>query len=145
MLLYFERMPTEYKRVNLVSDYCSRCAGFVLAQNDIYVLVLSYNHRTTPQHKYLALVSTTVETDDPHSELAPGLGLLGEIQESFLSIDDVFEPIGDGRKERVYISRSYDATTHFESTMDDVLDLYKRIFGTDLVMKTGGEAAGSSS
>lgn len=115
-------------------------------KSDIYVLVLSSNHKTTPDGKYLALVSTTVETSDPHSELAPGLALLGgDIQESFLSVDDVYEPLKDGKQERMYVSRSYDATTHFESTVDDVLDLYKRIFGTDLVMKTGAEAAGSSS
>ena len=28
-----------------------------------------------------------------------------------------------------YISKGYDATTHFESTEDDVLDLYRRITG----------------
>lgn len=115
-------------------------------KNDIYVLVLSYNHRTTPDGKYLALVSTTVETEDPHSELGPGLALLGDnILESFLTIDDVHEPISDGKKDRVYISRSYDATTHFETTVDDVLGLYKRIFGTDLVMNTTNEGASSSS
>lgn len=113
-------------------------------KNDIYVLVLSHNHRTTPEGKYLALVSTTVETDDPHAELAPGLALLGESRESFLSIDDVYEPIDDGRKDRVYVSRSYDATTHFETTVDDVFDMYKRIFGTDLVLKNGGDAASGS-
>lgn len=31
-----------------------------------------------------------------------------------------------------YISKGYDATTHFESTVDDVLDLYKRITGKDI-------------
>ena len=31
-----------------------------------------------------------------------------------------------------YISKGYDATTHFESTVDDVLDMYKRITGKDI-------------
>ncbi len=115
-------------------------------KNDIYVLVLSYNHRTTPDGKYLALVSTTVETEDPHSEIGPGLALLGDkILESFLAVDDVYEPLSDGKKDRCYISRSYDATTHFETTVDDVLGLYKRIFGMDLVMNPSGDGAGASS
>ena len=111
-------------------------------KNDIYVLVLSYNHRTTPDGKYLALVSTTVETEDPHSELGPGLALLGDkILESFLAVDDVYEPISDGKKDRCYVSRSYDATTHFETTVEDVLGLYKRIFGMDLELNPSGASA----
>lgn len=31
-----------------------------------------------------------------------------------------------------YISKGYDATTHFETTVDDVLDMYKRITGRDI-------------
>lgn len=32
---------------------------------------------------------------------------------------------------QVFISRSYDATTHFETTCDDIKDIYKRMTGTD--------------
>lgn len=31
-----------------------------------------------------------------------------------------------------YISKGYDPTTHFETTVEDVLDIYKRITGKDL-------------
>ena len=30
---------------------------------------------------------------------------------------------------QVFISKSYDATSHFETTCEDVLDLYKKITG----------------
>ncbi len=30
---------------------------------------------------------------------------------------------------QVFVSKSYDATTHFETTCDDVLDIYKRVTG----------------
>lgn len=113
-------------------------------KNDIYVLVLSDNHKTTPPGKFLALVSTTVETNVPEAELQPGVDLLGPVVESFVVVDDVFEPQSDGRADKVFISRSYDATTHFESTVDDVFSLYRRIFDKELVL-TSGEAAGSSS
>jgi Rab GDP dissociation inhibitor len=114
-------------------------------KNDIYVLVLSSNHKTTPDGRYLALVSTTVETNDPQSELAAGVGLLGPIVESFLVVEDLFEPKSDGQEDKVFVSRSYDATTHFETTVDDVFDLYKRIFAKELILTNGEEAAGSSS
>jgi len=32
----------------------------------------------------------------------------------------------------VFLSSSYDATTHFETTVDDIMAIYKRITGTDL-------------
>ena len=131
---------------------CSSCQIIIPAKqvspgrkNDIYVLVLSNNHKTTPQGKFLALVSTTVETDDPHAELAPGLALLGDIAESFVAVDDVYYPSDDGKDDQVFVSKSYDATTHFETTVDDVFDLYKRIFGKDLVLTSGAEAGGSNS
>jgi Rab GDP dissociation inhibitor len=41
-------------------------------------------------------------------------------------------PIGDGKEDAAFISCGYDATTHFETTVRDVLDMYKRITGKDL-------------
>lgn len=113
-------------------------------KNDIYVLVLSDNHKTTPAGKFLALVSTTVETANPEAEVQPGVALLGNVVQSFVVVDDLYEPSTDGRKDKVFVSRSYDATTHFESTVDDVFDLYKRIYDKELVL-SNGEAGPSSS
>ncbi|CAN8062207.1 unnamed protein product [Agarophyton chilense] len=108
-------------------------------KSDIYVLVLSFNHRTTPEGMYLGLVSTTVETDSPEEELRPGVELLDNVIESFVSVDDVYEPKESGKRDQCFITKSYDATTHFETTVDDVFDVYRRIFGTDLVLTSGPE------
>lgn len=113
-------------------------------KSDIYVLVLSNNHKTTPEGRYLALVSTTVETSNPENELTQGVELLGPILESFVTVEDMYEPIDDGTRDQAFISRSYDATTHFETTVDDVFDLYKRIHGKDLVLGSGSAAASGS-
>ena len=53
--------------------------------------------------KYLAMVSTTVETSNPEEELRPALDLLGEIDEKFLFVTDLFEPIGEGNTSKVCI------------------------------------------
>lgn len=55
--------------------------------------------------------------------------MLGHIEEKFIEVVDTYEPVGDGSVDKCYISKSYDATSHFESTMDDVLDMYFRITG----------------
>jgi len=107
----------------------------VKRRSDIYIGCISFAHNVVPKGKYVAIVSTTVETSDPVKELKPALDLLGPIAEQFVSVVDTFDPVEDGKKDKAFISKSYDATSHFETTCQDVLDLYKRITGKDLVLK----------
>jgi len=104
-------------------------------KNDIYIGLISHAHNVAAKGKYIAICSTTVETQDPKSELAPAFKLLGNIIETFINVVDTFEPVEDGRKDKVFITTSYDATSHFETTVQDVLDVYKRLTGESLVMK----------
>jgi Rab GDP dissociation inhibitor len=78
---------------------------------------------------YLAMVSTNVETSNPEEELSPGLAILGKIEQKFVSVHDIFEPTDNGLESRVFVSKSYDATTHFETTCDDVVDIFQRVTG----------------
>lgn len=98
-------------------------------RSDIYVFCCSYAHNVAPRDKWLAFVSTTVETADPASELAAGLQLLGKIDEKFVEVVDVHEPLESGQRDGCFISRGYDATSHFETEIEDVLDMYLRITG----------------
>ena len=41
-------------------------------KNDMYVFCCSYAHSVCAKDKWIAFVSTTVETADPERELAPG-------------------------------------------------------------------------
>ena len=41
----------------------------------------------------------------------------------------VYEPLDDGAKDNIFLSKSYDATSHFETTTDDVKDIYRRVTG----------------
>mmetsp|Transcript_28740 Transcript_28740/g.72271 ORF Transcript_28740/g.72271 Transcript_28740/m.72271 type:complete len:439 (-) Transcript_28740:37-1353(-) len=104
----------------------------VKRNSDIYVFMVSAAHCVVPKGKFVATVSTTVETSDPEKELQPGLDLLGPIVDKFVAVSDVFEPTNDPTKDGVYITTSYDPTSHFETTCLDVLELYKRIRGKDL-------------
>ncbi|GBF90185.1 guanosine nucleotide diphosphate dissociation inhibitor [Raphidocelis subcapitata] len=97
--------------------------------SDMYVFCCSYAHNVAANNKWLAFVSTTVETANPEAELAPGLALLGHIDEKFVTVSDVHAPLDDGSRDKCYISTGYDPTTHFETTVEDVLSLYRRITG----------------
>lgn len=72
---------------------------------------------------------------NPEREILPALALLGPIAEKFVTISDLSEPLDDGQSNHVYISKSYDASSHFETVYHDVVDMYKRITGKDLVLK----------
>lgn len=48
---------------------------------DIYVSLVSYTHQVAAKGWFVAMVSTTVETDNPEAEIAPGLNLLGPIKQ----------------------------------------------------------------
>lgn len=100
-------------------------------RSDIYVSCVSSTHNVTAKGFYLVLVATTVETSDPESELQPGLELLGAIREKFVAVSDLYEPKDDGTSSQVFVSTSYDATSHFETTCDDVLDIFRRATGAD--------------
>jgi Rab GDP dissociation inhibitor len=111
----------------------------VKRKNDIYVCMVSFAHNVASAGKYIAIVSTTVETANPIQELTAGFNLLGKIIERFDTVSDLLEPVSDGAHDKCYISKSYDATSHFESCANDVLSLYQRITGTELDMNISAD------
>ncbi|EGE06231.1 rab GDP-dissociation inhibitor [Trichophyton equinum CBS 127.97] len=71
-----------------------------------------------------------------HLELKPGLDRLGKIEEMFMGPPiPLYEPLEDGKSDNIYISKSYDSTSHFETTTDDVRDIYERCEGHKLVVE----------
>ncbi|KAL0267645.1 UNVERIFIED_CONTAM: hypothetical protein PYX00_009854 [Menopon gallinae] len=100
-------------------------------KSDIYVSLVSFTHQVAAKGWFIAMVSTTVETENPEQEIKPGLDLLGRIHDKFISVSDYFEPTDNGLESQIFISKSYDATTHFETTCLDVLDIFRRGTGED--------------
>ncbi|CAB1354098.1 unnamed protein product, partial [Coregonus sp. 'balchen'] len=92
-------------------------------KSDIYVCMVSYAHNVASEGMYIAMVSTTVETSNPEKEVQPGLELLEPIQQKFVSISNMM----------IFVSRSYDATTHFETECEDIKDVYRRITGSEFI------------
>jgi len=99
--------------------------------SDIYVTMVSTTNQVASKGWFIAMISTTVETDNPEAEIQPGLNLLGPIKQRLIQISDVFKPNDDGADSQLFISKSYDATSHFETTCLDVLDIFKRGTGEE--------------
>ncbi|KAN0100494.1 GDP dissociation inhibitor [Tylopilus felleus] len=104
-------------------------------RNDIYIAMVSSTHNVCAKDVYVAIVSTIVETNKPEQEIIPGLQLLGPIYEKFVTVSPLYIPVSSGETDNIFITRSYDATSHFETVVDDVHDVWKRITGKDLVLK----------
>ncbi|OHE98809.1 GDP dissociation inhibitor [Colletotrichum orchidophilum] len=103
-------------------------------KNDIYIACVSSAHNVCPKGYWIAIVSTIAETNaNHHVELQPGLERLGKIEEQFMGAPiPIYEPTDDGTTDNVFVSKSYDASSHFESTTDDVKDIYRRATGEEL-------------
>ena len=120
-------------------------AAQVARKNDLYLFCCGAGHKVAPQGRYVAFLSTTVETsvegESAHAtamrELAAGLQMLGNATRIFYDVTDLMKPAKDGTADKVFLSESFDATTHFETAITDVLAMYKRISGADLVLTDG--------
>lgn len=115
-------------------------ASTVRRKNDIYVCMVSFAHMVAADGKYIAIVSTTVETSTPLQEVSAGISLLGKVLVRFDDISEQKESLADGVNDHCFISRSYDATSHFETAANDVLQLYERISGTPLDMSISADS-----
>jgi Rab GDP dissociation inhibitor len=54
--------------------------------------MISFAHNVAAYGKYIAIVSTTVETKEPEKEIQPDLQLSEPIEQKFVSINDLFVP-----------------------------------------------------
>ena len=115
---------------------------------------MSSAHNVCPKGYYIAIVSTIAEgSSNHHLELQPGFERLGKIEEKFMGPPiPLYEPLESGRNDNIFISKSYDATSHFETTTgkcfysiirgripnfipDDVKDIYRRAEQEELVVE----------
>jgi len=53
----------------------------------------------------------------------------------FISITPLYAPTSPGTDENIFITKSYDATSHFETVVEDVFDVWQRVKGEPLVLK----------
>jgi Rab GDP dissociation inhibitor len=110
-------------------------------KNDVFVCCMGNTLQATAPGIYVAIVSTIAEKKgNPDEDVVPGLQLLGPILKRFTSVTTTYEPVSDGSTDACFISKSFDATSHFESDCDDLLSLYKRVSGEDLDMNINADS-----
>mmetsp|Transcript_42871 Transcript_42871/g.71281 ORF Transcript_42871/g.71281 Transcript_42871/m.71281 type:complete len:474 (+) Transcript_42871:77-1498(+) len=111
--------------------------------NDLYLFCCSAAHKVAPVGRYVSFLSTNVEGDIAgmtaenvaKRELAAGLALLPSPVRIFYDIYDLMAPVKGGTEDQVFISQSFDPTSHFETAINDVLAMYTRITGAELKLE----------
>ncbi|PLW21634.1 hypothetical protein PCANC_01084 [Puccinia coronata f. sp. avenae] len=104
-------------------------------KHDIYIAAISSTHNVCAKDYYVAIVSTIVETSTPELELDAAYKLIGPIHDKFVTVSPIYAPASSGQQDNVFITRSYDATSHFETVTDDVKDVWRRAVGGEIVLK----------
>ncbi|KAL2511971.1 Guanosine nucleotide diphosphate dissociation inhibitor [Abeliophyllum distichum] len=96
--------------------------ALALNSNDIYLdqPALDYVKRMKAFAR-LSAVYGEAETDKPEVDLKPGVDLLGPVDEILYNTYYRLTSTNNSEDDHCFISTSYDATTHFESTVEDVL------------------------
>ena len=111
-------------------------------KNDIFIACLNFTHCVCKKGFYLAIISTMVETEDPHSEIKAALDVIGPVLETFETVSEVYEPIDKSFNDNIYITNSFDPLSHFEVDTENVIELYEKITGAKLnleIEETQGE------
>jgi Rab GDP dissociation inhibitor len=54
--------------------------------------------------------------------------------EIFVTVSQLFDPLEDGKDSNLWITRSYDPSSHFEVASEDILNIYEKIMGEKLDM-----------
>lgn len=100
--------------------------------------MVSSAHNVCPKGYYIAIVSTIAENDaNHHIELEPGFERLGAIEEKFMGPPiPIYEPLESGKKDNVFISKSYDSTSHFETTTCMLSGSLMKVSFANIILKT---------
>lgn len=98
-------------------------------KHDVYISVVSFAHQVAAKGKWVALLSTLVESENPKNEFSEARQLLGAVEHDFFSLSDFNAPTDDGIKDQVFVTRSYDSTTHFTSATAEIMGMFERVTG----------------
>jgi len=94
--------------------------------------MVSYSHLICAKGIHVAMVSTTVESDEPEAEIKTALDLLGPSLEMFVNVTTNYSPLESGKESNLWITKSYDPSSHFEIASEDILHIYEQIVGEKL-------------
>eukprot|EP00744_Colponema_vietnamica_P033075 GILI01054116.1.p1 GENE.GILI01054116.1~~GILI01054116.1.p1 ORF type:complete len:108 (+),score=24.16 GILI01054116.1:41-325(+) len=85
------------------------------------------------------MIQAMVETANPRQELQVATKLLGRWEKDFFWVSDMYTANNDPTQDGIFITTSYDATSHFESATEEVISLYQKITSEELNLTISAE------
>lgn len=141
--------------LNGVPSDCSAQMIFPSVQTgrkfDTYVSVVSGKaHNIAKSGFYVAVISSELDAAEQadvkkqHAVINMALRELKDpkranLKQKFFWVTDLYHPCNDPAKDGCFISKSYDATTHFETATDEVLNLYTKLTGKKIDLSISAE------
>ena len=101
-------------------------------KNDVYLVVLGSEFGVCPEGKYLSIISSIVETENPLEELKIPLSFLEDIEQQFVYITDLYEVASATKQDNIYVTNSLDPMSHFEKATQEVIDIWEIMEGQKL-------------
>lgn len=101
-------------------------------KSDIYISCVSHEQKIAPKPVHVVMISGNVSSDDEKtakSELKVARALVGKALQEFFEVSPLYAPSGEVGKDNVWISSSYDATSHWQTTISEVLAMFTKMTG----------------
>lgn len=99
-------------------------------QNDIFLLILGQRECSAPKGFKIAMISTVLEGSDPEAEISSVISKIGHVVKKFVTVRPIYRPLSP--QKGIFISKTVDQSTHFESVYADILRLAKETNASDL-------------
>lgn len=101
-------------------------------KNDIYIMQMGSSHGVCKKGYYLAICSTTAEAKTIDEDLQIAYKIIGPVLYKFVTEEVVYESAVKDNPNNWFVTSTLDATSHFETAADNVLEIYKAISKKDL-------------
>lgn len=99
-------------------------------RSDIYISVMGSELQVSPKHRWVAMISSYVYTQHPKRELKIAYNLLGKVLKEFFYVSHICSAANNSAEDGIFIVSTMDATTHFQATTKEVINLYESLTGT---------------
>jgi len=108
-------------------------------KSDIYIMQIGPEFGVCKSGYYLAICSTTAETKTVDEDLKIAYEIIGPVLYKFITKETVYESATKDYPSNWFVTSTLDASSHFESAADNVMEIYKSITKKDLDLNIENE------
>lgn len=101
-------------------------------RSDIFIVILGPAHAVCKKGYFLAIISGNVEKPSVDEDLGVAFQLIGPVVHRFVTETVIKTPVSRTFTDGLFVTDTLDATSHFESAAENVLELFRGVTGKAL-------------